>query len=201
MPSVLLCSNCLFDCPGRDPWLPSCSRPREQRPQEAQPWHPRHVQLQQQQLHLNEWVLHRALGALPGGLNGIASAHTTVMLTGLPGNSCSDRHSLNPWDSSACLERLGFPVHSFWHCPSRGGQQQEGQWLLAPANAPGTRTPPSLGSHSTERCGVFGSLPAASFLGALGTRPPQTQPRQLCQLSGRSFSGTLCPGDLTDVQS
>ncbi|NXR93755.1 CAPON protein, partial [Hypocryptadius cinnamomeus] len=47
-------------------------------------------------------------------------------------------------------------------------------------------TPPSLGSHSTERCGVFGSLPAVSFLGALGTRPPQTQPRQLCQLSGSS---------------
>lgn len=71
-------------CPGSDPWLPSCPRPREQRPQEAQPWqhrHPGHVQLQQQ-FYLNEWVLHRALGALPGGLNGITSAHTTLTLTG-----------------------------------------------------------------------------------------------------------------------
>lgn len=56
-----------------------------------------------------------------------------------------------PWDSFVCLERLGFPAHSFWHGPSRGGQEQEGQWPQALANAPGTGTPPSLGSHSTER--------------------------------------------------
>lgn len=84
MASVLLCSGCLFNCPGSDPWLPLYSRPREQLPKEALPWqrrHPGHIQLEQQ-LHLNEWVLYRALGALPGGLNGIASAHTTVALAG-----------------------------------------------------------------------------------------------------------------------
>ncbi|XP_062361917.1 carboxyl-terminal PDZ ligand of neuronal nitric oxide synthase protein-like [Cinclus cinclus] len=89
-----------------------------ERPQETQPWqckHPGHIQLDQQ-LHINEWVLHRAPGALPEGLNGIASAHATdaencslhlassqQLLS--PSSPCSSA-SITPLASQHCLQLL-----------------------------------------------------------------------------------------------
>lgn len=95
-----------------------------------------------------------------------------------------------PWDSFACLER------PFLHIPSGTAQGGEGRsrkgsdhshWQML--QAPGHR--PAWAATARKGGGVFGSLPAVSSRGDLGTCPPQTQPRQLCQPYRRSLSNTV----------